>query len=318
MKSIQVVCMVFIFINSYMFSDSDVDPDNIDLADLSKDKTTHNQASSIEIKRPQPDIEFLYYKPPQTTTTITTTTKARKRQKSHNEQINSDNDVIEIKRPDVEIIYYKSPLPPTTTTPDVFKIIPDRPIIFKNKSTTTTKICKYSFKYTRASNIEEFLEAFEALPNRTNNRYNINKQILEQYNFRVGVTNSIVFNCKTPSIMGMARRKESIKNIHILGQLKKKAVCNRFTPNGTIDENSVWLKNGKFDSPVIYTIMNRPASKDKGEFLFGLPYSVSYLIDYFIEFDLCELFLEYLGHPYYYSYSPIKPTLCDKKVISSI
>ena len=259
-----------------MFSDSDVDSDYID-------------------KRPQPDVEFLYYKPPPTTTT--TTTKARKRQKSHNEQINSDDDVIEIKRPDVEIIHYKSPPPPTTTT-----------------KTTTRKKSKYTSEYLRTGYIAQFLEAFEFLPNRTNNRYNINKQLLEEYNFRGGVTNSIVFNCKTPSVISLSRTKRSLTNIHILEKLKKIAFCDSLTPNGTLDKNSVWLENGKSDSPVIFTCVNRNICEDNDDFLFKFPYPVSYLIDYFIDFNMCELFLKYLGHPYYYSYSDVKPTLCDRKI----
>ena len=297
MKSIQEFCIILIFINGYMSSDSD--SDYIDVVSLTNNKLPR-------------------YKSPQTTTTITTTTKARKRQKSHNEQINSDDDVIEIKRPDVEI-YFKSPRAPTTTTtklPDVFEIIPD--IIDKDKSTTTTtttkKRSKYNNGHMRSGNIAEFIQTFRALPNRTNNRYNINKQILEQYNFRGGLFNSIVFNCKTPSVISFARRITSLKNINILEQLKKKAVCNRFTPNGTRDEYSVWLENGKFDSPIILTCVNRSICQDKDEFHFGFSYPISYLFDYFIDFNLCELFLKYLGHPYYYSYSPIKPTLCDRKI----
>lgn len=278
MKSIQIVFMIFLFINGYLFYES-----NNDEEERSKYRRQSNSDDEAKI---------LKYKPKDKTTT-----KSLKRKHQPYNQNSSDEEK--------EVLEYK---------PEGFRSEPR----FLNPSSTTTTKSSYNQSTTTRdimllikprlrSHLLRREEFFNTYLNSSQIKNNTGDHLIYKFT-RDDITRLIgrgnhllVYDCQNPSIIIRNRKKRMF--LSLIVELASSSNC---TNLGSIGKNALWLRGGQSYKPVTYDLKTRKFSKP--------PLPMYDLITYFDQLGLCEEFLMFMGHPYYYIKNSIKPDQCDRIV----
>lgn len=244
MKSIQIVFMISLYINGYLFYDS--------YNDEEKRSEYRRQSNSDE------EEEVLEYKPEGFRwgfySSSTTTTKYNYNQ--------------------------------STTTRDIMLLI---------KSRLRSHFLRR----------EEFFNTYLNWPQIKNNTGNhiIYKFTRDDITRLLGRGNHLfVYDCQNPSYIIRNRKKRMFLSLII--ELASSSNCTNWVSSGrNIGINALWLRGGQSYNPVTYDLRTRKLSKP--------PLPMYDLIIYFYQLGLCEEFMMFMGHPYYYIENSIRPYQCD-------
>lgn len=281
MKSIQIVFMIFLFINGYLFYES-----NNDEEERSKYRRQSNSDDEAEI---------LKYKPKDKTTT-----KSLKRRNQPYSQNSSDEEkeVLEYKPEGFRSESRWGFLNPSSTTTTKSSY---------NQSTTTRDIMLLIKSRLRSHFLrrEEFFNTYLNWPQI---KYNTGDHIINKFS-RDNITrllgrgnHLLVYDCQNPSYIIRNRKKRMFLSLII--ELASSSNCtNSISTGRNIGINALWLRGGQSYNPVTYDLKTRKLSKP--------PLPMYDLIMYFYQLGLCEEFMMFMGHPYYYIENSIRPYQCD-------